>query len=48
MSVIYVQVASFLALGTHIQTLMHYFGQKLQKVILQVLETFQTKYTINL
>jgi hypothetical protein len=51
MSVIYVQFATFVcAFGTPIQTLVmvdHFFGQNLQKVILQAEETFQTKYRIN-
>ena len=52
MSVIYVQVATFVsALGIQIQTLVQvqpYVQRILQKVILQVEETFQTKYRINL
>jgi hypothetical protein len=45
MSIIYVQVATFVrALGTHIQTLVQVRHNVGQKVILQVVETFQTKY----
>jgi hypothetical protein len=52
MFIIYVQVATFVrAFSTQIQTLVQVqlnVWRKLQKVILQVLETFQTKYRINL
>ena len=48
MSIIYVQVATFVSVfSTQIQTLMQVhpnIGRKLQKVILQVKETCQTKY----
>ena len=51
MSIIYVQLATFVStFGTPIQTLElvdSFFGQKLQKVILHVEETFQTNYRIN-
>jgi hypothetical protein len=52
MSIIYVQVATFVSeFSMQIQMLVQVqpnVGRKLQKVILQVEETFQTKYRINL
>ena len=52
MSIIYDQVATFVRVfSTQIQTLVQVqpnVGQKLQNVILQVVETFQTNYRINL
>jgi hypothetical protein len=52
MFIIYVQIATFVrSFSTQIQTRVQVqpnVGQKVQKVILQVLATFQTKYRINL
>ena len=52
MTIIYVQIASFVRMfGKQIQTRVQVqpnVGRKVQKVILQVIETCQTKYRINL
>ena len=52
MSIIYVQIASFVStFGKQIQTRVQVqtnIGRKVQKCILQVVETCQTKYRINL